>query len=343
MIDPHSFHTGPLRLTVTTECWQRREPFQIAGYVFDKYECVVVELAQDHAIGRGEAFGVYYHGENCATITAELERVRPAIEAGLNLGQVQTLLPAGGARNALDCALWELTARLLRAPASQLAGVHTLKPLVTTFTCGADDPERMAAAALAFPDPQAIKLKLTGDELDAERVRVVRAALPDIWLSIDANQGFTRPGLEDLMPVLESCAVRMIEQPYKIGQDALLDGFRSPIPIAADESVQTCADIPDMLGRYDLINIKLDKSGGLTEALRMVREARRAGLGVMVGCMGGTSLAMAPAFIAGQLCDVVDLDGPVSLSADRAASASYVNGCLDIPHSVWGHPGEKSA
>jgi len=162
--------------------------------------------------------------------------------------------------------------------------------------------------------------------------------LPEVWLSIDANQGFSRPALERLMPVLESCRVKMIEQPFRIGEDDLLDGLQSPIPIAADESVQSTENIASMVGRYDLINIKLDKSGGLSEGLSMIAAARNAGLGVMVGCMGGTSLAMAPAYIVGQLCDVVDLDGPVPLAKDHANGAFYRDGLIELAPFIWGYP-----
>jgi L-alanine-DL-glutamate epimerase-like enolase superfamily enzyme len=195
----------------------------------------------------------------------------------------------------------------------------------------------MAARACVYKNARAIKLKLTGEPMDADRVRAVREALPDVWLGVDANQGFTRDGLESLLPVFCDAHVSLIEQPFPIGQEALLDGFRSPIPIAADESAQGIADLHGITGRFDVVNIKLDKCGGLTEGLAMARAASAAGLGTMVGNMSGTSLAMAPAFLVGQLCNsVVDLDGPVFLTSDRATTVDYADGLIMCGREVWG-------
>lgn len=175
----------------------------------------------------------------------------------------------------------------------------------------------MVAAAIAYNSAKAIKVKLTGDSRDAERVRAIRAARKDVWLGVDANQSFTRDSLERLMPTLLETRVKLIEQPFLVGQEGLPDGFNAPIPFAADESVQGLADLPGLVGRFNTVNIKLDKCGGLTEGLAMARAARELGLDVMVGNMIGTCVAMAPAFLVGQLCSVVDLDGPTSLMADR--------------------------
>jgi L-alanine-DL-glutamate epimerase-like enolase superfamily enzyme len=219
-----------------------------------------------------------------------------------------------------------------------IAGLDRPRPLLTTFTVGANNPEKMALDARAYTQAKAIKLKLTGQPVDADRVRAVRAARPDVWLGVDANQGFTRASLETLMPVLVECRVELIEQPFKIGQEAQLDGFKSPIPLAADESAQGLADVAGLVGRFNVVNIKLDKCGGLTEGLAMAREARRLGLDVMVGNMVGTSLAMAPSCLIGQLCKVVDLDGPVFLSTDRDPPVRYENGTISSPEALWGAP-----
>jgi L-alanine-DL-glutamate epimerase-like enolase superfamily enzyme len=246
-------------------------------------------------------------------------------------------LPAGGARNALDCALWDLEAKLTGRSVWQLAGLEKPRSIVTTLTCGADTPQNMAAKAKGdYVNARAIKLKLTGESSDRDRVRAVREARPDVWLGVDANQGFTRESLEQLMPTLIDARVELIEQPFRIGEEALLDGFESPIPIAADESVQTSADIQSMVGRFNMINIKLDKSGGLTEGLAMARAAQRLGLELMVGNMIGTSLAMAPAFLLGQLCRVADLDGPTFLKADRPVGVEYVDGHIACGEELWG-------
>jgi L-alanine-DL-glutamate epimerase-like enolase superfamily enzyme len=195
----------------------------------------------------------------------------------------------------------------------------------------------MAEGAKAFASATALKMKLTGDlDIDIERVRAVRAARPEPWLGVDANQGYGIDALDRLMPTLVEAHVSLLEQPIRRGREADLDGYRSPIPVAADESVLCLADIPGAAKRFNVINIKLDKCGGLTEALAMAHDARQLGLGVMVGNMVGTSLAMAPAFVVGQLCDIVDLDGPVFLAADREPGLTYERGTVWCARNVWG-------
>jgi L-alanine-DL-glutamate epimerase-like enolase superfamily enzyme len=267
----------------------------------------------------------------------QIESLRATIEAGISRESLRSILRPGGARNALDCALWDLEAKLRGCSAWQIAELGTPRPLLTTFTCGADEPRKMAAVARAYTGARAIKLKLTGEPIDAERVHAVRDARADVWLGVDANQGFTSAFLERLMPTLTETRVALIEQPFPSGQDALLDGFESPIPVAADESVQCLMDMPGLVGRFDVVNIKLDKCGGLTEGLAMARAARDLGLETMVGCMTATSLAMAPAFLVGQLCSVVDLDGPVFLKSDRGTPVQYIDGFISCPRELWGH------
>ena len=195
----------------------------------------------------------------------------------------------------------------------------------------------MAEKATRYRQARALKLKLTGQAaLDAERVRAVRRARPEVWLGVDANQGFTPDTLEELMPTLVTSAVKLVEQPFARGREADLDDFESPIPVAADESVQGISDIESLAGRFDVVNIKLDKCGGLTEGLAMAAEARRLGMNVMVGNMVGTSLAMAPAFLVGQLCDIVDLDGPIFITRDRIPAISYDQGFAFYPDKGWG-------
>ena len=318
------------------ETWPLAEPFRITGQTYREIEVVVVTLRDAGLEGRGEAAGVDYLGETPASIAAQIAAVREQVEAGIDRAELQRLLPAGGARNALDCALWELDARRAGRPVWQLAGLEAPRPLLTTYTLGAEAPDAVARRAAAFGDARALKLKLTGDGLDAERVRAVRAVRPDVWLGVDANQGFSRATLERLMPVLEEAGVALIEQPLAVGSDTELAGFGSPISLAADESVQGLESIGAVAGRFDVVNIKLDKCGGLTEALAMAQAARDLGLQVMVGNMLGTSLAMAPAFLVGQLCDVVDLDGPILLRDDRAPGAVYRDGTIWCPGETWG-------
>lgn len=337
--------TGPaeqrLALRIGTEQWPLRVPFRITGQTTVNLDVVVVSLERAGLCGRGEAAGVDYRGDDLPAMLAQLEAVRATIEAGVTRPQLQRLLGPGGARNALDCALWELESLQARRPVWQLAGLDAPHPLLSTYTVGADSPTAMAAGALAFAPAQAIKLKLIGDHDDAERVRAVCAARPDVWLAVDANQGFTRAHLQHLLPVLQDCGVALIEQPFPVGREPTLQELRSPIPIAADESAQVSEDLPRLVGRFDAVNIKLDKCGGLTEGLRMAAAARQLGLGVMIGNMVGTSLAMAPAYLVGQSCQVVDLDGPLLLSSDRAAHVSYEQGYLRCAERVWGYASDQ--
>jgi len=330
---------GAIALTVTTGRYPLKAPFNITGHRMTDTDVVLVTLQSDRHLGRGEATGVFYLENNDPPcLVRQIESVRPRVEAGIDRQDLQGLLPPGGARNALDCALWDLEAKLTDTPVWRLAGLKSPRPLLTTFTVSADTPEKMAASARAYTGAKALKLKLTGQPIDADRVRAVRAVSPDTWLGVDANQGFTRASLEELLPVLVEHRVQLIEQPFRIGWDREIDGLHAPIPIAADESVQRLTDIAQLVGRYDVINIKLDKCGGLTEGLAMAREARRLGLAVMVGNMLGSSLAMAPAFVLGQLCDVVDLDGPAFLSSDCTPPVRYEQGMVCAPAALWGYP-----
>jgi L-alanine-DL-glutamate epimerase-like enolase superfamily enzyme len=315
-----------------------REPFRISGYLFHSMPSVVATIVEDGRTGRGEAAGVYYLGDDPAHMAGEIDRVRGAIEQGADLAELQTLLPAGGARNALDCALWELESLRIGQPVWRLAGVSDPKPRVTTFTLPADTPEVILERLATFPPVEALKLKLDGDlAADTERVRVVRGARPDIWLGVDANQGYGGDQLDALAAMLSDAGVALLEQPIARGSEHLLDGWRSPIPVAADESILDSAELDLHQHRFDVVNIKLDKCGGLTEALRMAAMARRMGLKVMVGNMAGSSLALAPAFVLSQCCDVVDLDGAWFLTDDPGAASLYDNGLFAVPDGFWGH------
>jgi L-alanine-DL-glutamate epimerase-like enolase superfamily enzyme len=328
-----------MQLEVSREQIPLSAPFVITGYTFTDVPVVVAQLSDRGAHGEGEAAGVYYLNDDVDHMCAAIEGVRREIEAGIDREALRRLLPPGGARNALDCALWDFESKRLRQPVWRLAGLEPPKPLVTTFTISADDPGAMANKAIEYAQARSIKLKLTGQpELDAERVRAVRKARSDAWLGVDANQGFDTASLETLMPTLVACKVKLVEQPFARGREADLEGFRCPIPVAADESVQGFADIEPLVGRFDIVNIKLDKCGGLTEGLAMAVEARRLGLGVMVGNMVGTSLAMAPAWILGQQCDINDLDGTLFIARDRKPSLLFENGKVSYPDHGWGAP-----
>jgi L-alanine-DL-glutamate epimerase-like enolase superfamily enzyme len=328
-----------LKLGASIETLLLAEPFRISGREIDRAEVMVVTLDDGRHLARGEASGVYYVGDDIPQMLACLEDARSEIEAHPPREALRAILPSGGARNAVDAALWDLEARRSGRPAWELAGLTAPSPLRTTFTLGADTPSEMALRARRHAQARAIKIKLTGDlPLDIARVKAIREACPEVWLGVDANQGFAIGDLEALVAAMVEAEVSLIEQPLARGKEADLDGFRSPIPIAADESALTPDDLPNLKGRFDVVNIKLDKCGGLTEGLAMAAAARQAGLGVMVGCMVGSSLAMAPAFLLGQICDLVDLDGPLFLKQDRKPGALYEDGMIHCDASLWGHP-----
>jgi len=328
---------GRLQMQVAVEPVELAAPFRISGFVFERQEIVVVTLVDGSLRGRGEASGVYYLGDDARKMVATLEASRADIERGIDRESLQRLLPPGGARNAVDCALWDLDAARSERPVWQLVGFQAANALVTTFTLGADDPAVMAAGARKYTHARSLKLKLTGDlDLDVARIRAVRSARPEVWMGVDANQGYDIGTLGRLVPFLVDAKVSLLEQPIARGREADLEGFESPVPIAADESALSLADVAGLVGRFDVVNIKLDKCGGLTEALAMAAKARELNLEVMVGNMVGTSLAMAPGFVVGQLCDVVDLDGPTFLKHDRTPGATYADGKIWCGEDVWG-------
>ena len=324
-----------MKVSLHTESWAARTPFRITGNTFLSFDPVLVEIADGEHIGRGEAHGVYYLGETSETMSAQIENVIGAVETGAGRKELLRLLPAGGARCALDCALWDLEAKRAGKRAWTLAGVAPA-PVETVFTIGADAPEAMARAAACATDFRRLKLKLTGDR-PADCARAVRAARPDARLMVDANQGFTLDLLRAALPAFEEARVELIEQPLPRGGDAALEGFPSPIPLCADESCLTLDELDQAAPRYQMINIKLDKTGGLTHALQLAAAARARGLGLMVGCMGGSSLAMAPAFVLAQSCDWVDLDGPLLAKYDRPPGIVYEGGRItEVPAACWG-------
>jgi L-alanine-DL-glutamate epimerase-like enolase superfamily enzyme len=325
-----------MQLHIDIEHFPFKAPFRITGHTITEADVIVVTLTEDGISGRGEASGVYYRDEVPQSLARQLEAVRPALERGVTREALRSLLPPGGARNAVDCALWDLEARRTGMPAWRIAGLEHPKPLPTTYTVGADTAEAMARNAASYRGAPRLKLKLTGED-DIARVRAVRAARPDVWIGVDANQAYDIASLRAVLPALLEAGVQLIEQPLRIGQEHELEGFDSPIPLAADESVQGVHDLPKAVGLFDVVNIKLDKCGGLTEALEMVAAIRRLGMKPMVGCMGGTSLAMAPACLAGARCDLVDLDGPIFLREDRQPATRYSEGTV-LCADGWGVP-----
>ena len=327
-----------LRVTTETAVLRLAKPFRISGYVFETAEVLVVTLDDGEHRGRGEGAGTYYLGDDLPHMEADVETARSVIEAGPTREELRGIMPAGGARNAVDAALWELEAKRSGQPVWRLAGLEAEpKPIVTTFTVGADTPEAMAATARGYTGAKSIKVKLTGElPLDLDRIAAIRAERLDVWLGVDGNQGFVRADLNALVEGLLPHRVSLLEQPLARGREAELEDFRSAIPIAGDESLLTLADVAPAKGRFDVVNIKLDKCGGLTEGLLIAAEARRLGLGVMVGTMVATSLGTAPGFLLGQVADLVDLDGPVLLAQDRTPGVIYRDGTLYAGPEVWG-------
>jgi L-alanine-DL-glutamate epimerase-like enolase superfamily enzyme len=326
-----------LALDLRVERFPYHQPFRISGHVFTETALLVAELSDGTYVGRGEGAGVYYLGDDIDHMLSQATGVRPAIEAGATRTELQNLLPPGGARNAIDCAYWELEARQAGRPVWHLAGLEAPKALRSTLTLGADEPGKMARAAQAI-DPEApVKVKLTGDlGDDIARVEAIRAARREAWIGVDANQGYDVATLRKLLPVLTATGVAQLEQPLKRGREADLDGLKRPLPFVADESALSLADTASLVGRFDVVNIKLDKCGGLTEGLEIARQAKKLGLDVMVGNMMGTSLSMAPSYLVGQLCDIVDLDGPTFLARDREPGVEYRGGMIHCPGEIWG-------
>ncbi|HMK86249.1 MAG TPA: N-acetyl-D-Glu racemase DgcA [Steroidobacteraceae bacterium] len=326
-----------MHAAVTVERWAMKEVFATSRDAIDHIPVVLVTLTDESGCrGRGEAAGVDYDGETPASMVSQIAALGPALHEGLRHEELLGLLGAGGARNALDCALWDLNAKRSGVRVWQAAGLVAPRPVTSCLTIGLGDEADTRRRAREASGYELLKLKL-----DAERhldlVRIVREEQPRARLLVDANQAWSRTLLEKLLPELAALDVELIEQPVRRGEDATLDGLRSSVPLAADESCTDRRSLRQLLGRYRCINIKLDKCGGLTEALALAAEATRLGFALMVGNMCGTSLAMAPAFLIAQACRYVDLDGPLLQREDREPRIAYDHGVMQVPDpALWG-------
>jgi L-Ala-D/L-Glu epimerase len=324
------------RLSVAVESFPIAGSFVIARGAKTEAVTVTATIAEGAIVGRGECVPYARYGESPQSVLAAIESARAAIEAGADRMQLQEILPAGAARNALDCALWDFDAKRLGIAAFRLAGLDRLAATTTAFTLSVGTPQAMAQAAQRAADKPLLKLKLAGDG-DGERLAAVRAAAPAAELIVDANESWRT---EDLAKNLDACAaagVRLVEQPLPAGEDASLAEIRHIVPICADESVHDRAGLAALRDRYDAINIKLDKTGGLTEALALLAEAEGLGFGIMVGCMVASSLAMAPAFLLAAKARFVDLDGPLMLARDRPDGLVYEGALVQPPTpALWG-------
>jgi L-alanine-DL-glutamate epimerase-like enolase superfamily enzyme len=326
----------PLSLTVRTESWPIAGAFSISRGAKTEAEVVVAELSDGRHRGRGECVPYARYNETVAGVMAALGAVGNKLAFGLDRAVLQEAMPPGAARNALDCAFWDLEAKRAARPAYELAGLAAPQPLTTAYTISLGTPETMAEAARAAAARGLLKIKLGGTG-DPARIAAVRVAAPRSELIVDANEGWSPGNLAENLAACAAAGVTLVEQPLPAGADAALASTPRPIPVCADESVHDRAGLASLVGRYDAVNIKLDKTGGLTEALAMVQEAERLGFGVMVGCMVATSLAMAPAILLAQRARVVDLDGPLLLAKDRPDGLRY-DGSLVYPATpaLWG-------
>ncbi len=299
-------------------------------------DVVTVEVRQGGLVGRGEATPIDYRGDDCDAALARIAHVQCAVEAGATRADLLDLLPPGAARNAVDSALWDLEAKASGTPVWQRIGLPVPRPLLTAYTISLGDPAAMEAEARQVAGRELLKLKL-GGEGDLDRVRAVRLAAPHARLIADANQSWARQDVEALCHGLHALGVELVEQPLPAGADADLAHVRSPVPLAADESLHDRTSLDSVVGRYRFINVKLDKAGGLTEARALIHAAGVRGLGVMVGCMLSTSLGVAPAFFAAMQASYADLDGPLLLAEDRACPLEFSGSDVHPPEpALWG-------
>ncbi|RAK52994.1 N-acetyl-D-Glu racemase DgcA [Phenylobacterium deserti] len=326
----------PASLNARSERWPIAGAFVIARGAKTEAEVVVAEVSDGAFAGRGEAVPYARYGESVQGVLAQLQSVTAQIAEGADRAALQDLLPPGAARNALDCALWDLEAKRAGVRAWRLAGRERLDPVKTCLTISLGEPQAMAEQARAVARWPMLKLKIGGPD-DVNAVAAVREAAPRTRLIVDANEALTFEDLVRLAPDFARLQVKLLEQPLAVGQDAELEGWNSPVPLCADESLHTRAELADCARRYSCVNIKLDKAGGLTEALALREAALAAGLEIMVGCMVSTSLGIAPALIPAQGAQFVDLDGGLLLARDRHPGLTYLGSLIEPPPvELWG-------
>jgi L-alanine-DL-glutamate epimerase-like enolase superfamily enzyme len=329
----------PQRLTVTQRKWPLARPVMTMHGVMTTADVVVAEISDVESRGRGEAVPLQRYGESIDSVVAALEAMKGAIASGLDRDALQSALPPGAARNALDCAFWDMDAKRAYCSVAELVGLGAVRPVVTAFTLAVDTPDRMAEQAAANRTRPLLKLELFGDG-DVERVQAVRHAAPAARIIVDGNESWNERQLGEFMPAFGDLRVEMIEQPLPADADGALARVQLPIPLCADESCRTLADLDRLDGKYAAITIKLDKAGGLTEALALAAEAKRRGLRIIVGGTIGTSLGIAPALLVAQQAHIVDLDGPLHLAVDRGARLRYDGSTIHPADlTLWGGPG----
>ena len=328
--------TERFALILADERWPIAGAFRIARGAKTEAHVITVTLARGEHAGRGEAVPYGRYGESIASVTNQINSVRDAVEAGMDRQALQSALPPGAARNAIDCALWDLEAKQAGVRAWTLAGLSRLDPVKTAYTISLDTPEKRGDAARAAAGRPMLKLKI-GAADDLAKVEAVRAAAPRTRLVVDANEALDIDTLNRLAPDFARLGVKMIEQPLPVADDEALSAYTGRVPLCADESLHSRAELDRCARLYQAINIKLDKTGGLTEALALRREADARGLMIMAGCMVSTSLAMAPALLIAQGAEVVDLDGPLLLARDRDPGLAILGSMIEPPPAaLWG-------
>lgn len=320
--------------TFSEDAWPIAGKFVISRGAKTEARVITVSVAQHGLTGWGEGVPYPRYGETIAASLTALESLRPRIESGISRGEVSTLAIPMAARNALDCALWDLEAKLKNRPIHQLANLPTPQAVVTAYTISLGDPQEMAAAAAKSSHFLLLKLKLGGPG-DAEQIRKVRRAVPDTRLVIDANEAWHASEVSELVKVSAGEGIELIEQPLPAGDDELLRHIDHTVPICADKSAHGTAGLGELIGKYDAVNIKLDKTGGLTPAIAMARAAQQMNFKIMIGCMVSTSLSMSPALLLASFASWVDLDGPLILAKDRDNALAYENGLI-MPSRNWG-------
>jgi L-Ala-D/L-Glu epimerase len=324
-------------ISIKSETYPLAQRFTISRGSRTHAHVVKVTLSQNGYTGHGECVPYARYGESVQSVSALIESVRADLANGLTRLELQTRLPAGAARNAIDCAFWDLEAKRAGKRIWELLGVSALVPVTTAYTLSLESPEAMGHAAQNAAHRPILKIKLGASNEDRERLMAVRAHAPDSTLIVDANEGWNENVWQECLRACEEAKVALIEQPFPAEADEALATLKRRIPICADESIHDGEHLDHMIDRYDVINIKLDKTGGLTQALILAKMAQAHGLGIMVGCMVGTSLSMAPALCLAPYASFVDLDGPLLLAQDCAHGLHY-EGSLVYPPSVdlWG-------
>ncbi|NDU99430.1 N-acetyl-D-Glu racemase DgcA [Pseudoroseicyclus tamaricis] len=321
-----------MTISVTAERFRLAEVFTISRGSRTEAEVLTARVTRDGVQGAGECVPYARYGETLESVTAQIE----GLAEGMSRQNLQDALPAGAARNAVDCALWDWQSKRSGAPVWQLAGLAKPRPLTSAYTLSLDTPEKMEASAAKHGSRPLLKIKL-GTPEDMPRLEAVRRGAPKARLIVDANEGWTAEVYADLAPHLLRLGVELVEQPLPAGEDDMLGEIERPLPVCADESCHDRASLPGLAGKYDVVNIKLDKTGGLTEALALRDAAREAGYRVMVGCMVGSSLAMAPAVLVAQGAEWVDLDGPLLLGEDRDPPLRFEGSVIHPAEpALWG-------